>query len=358
MFYTLYLYYVEQFSHLNILRYITFRGACAFFMAFCMTLILTPYCTTFLQKLRCKQAIHNAVDTHKAKEGTPTMGGIVILVSVTCCTLLWTNLAESFIWYTLAIFLSFGAIGFYDDFVKITNRKNAGISARMKFLLQSIVSCCVMYFLVQHEAFSTAISFPFLKNITPDIGLAYVVFGALLLTASSNAVNLTDGQDGLAAGSTAIAATSLTLFLYVAGNGIVANYLQIPYIPGVGEVAIIATALVGSTMGFLWYNTYPATIFMGDVGSLSIGGLLGFFAILAKQEILLIILGGLFVIETLSVIIQVGYFKASKGKRIFLMAPLHHHFERKGLPESKIIIRFWILSIIFSLIALTALKIR
>lgn len=358
MIYNIALEYVDSISIINILRYITFRSVCAFFTSFFIILLIMPYCIRMLQSLQWKQAILEYVDLHRAKSGTPTMGGITIIIAVVLSTLMWTDICNRYVWYTLLVVCGFGLVGFIDDFTKVVKKHNLGLSARMKFLLQLCISILVLYLLVSEEHFSTVLYFPFFKHLRLDIGLLYIPFGAFILVGASNAVNLTDGLDGLASGSSAIASATLAIFLYVAGNINVASYLQIPYIAGSGEVAIIAAAFVGACMGFLWYNAYPASIFMGDVGSLSIGGTLGFFAILAKQEILLVIIGGLFVIETLSVILQVTYFKASKGKRIFLMAPLHHHFEKKGIPESKIIVRFWLLAIFFSIIALSSLKLR
>lgn len=358
MIYNIALEYIDSISLINILRYITFRSVCAFFTSFFIIICIMPYCIRIIQSLQWKQAILEYVDLHRAKSGTPTMGGITIIISVLLSSLLWTDIYNRYVWYTLIVVCGFGCIGFIDDFTKVIKKHNLGLSARMKFFLQVCISVVVLYLLVQEENFSTVLYFPFFKNLRFDIGWLYIPFGVFILVSASNAVNLTDGLDGLASGSSAIASATLAVFLYVAGNISVASYLQIPYIAGSGEVAIIAVAFVGACMGFLWYNAYPASIFMGDVGSLSIGGTLGFFAILAKQEILLAVIGGLFVIETLSVILQVTYFKASKGKRIFLMAPLHHHFEKKGIPESKIIVRFWILAIFFSIIALSSLKLR
>lgn len=358
MIYNIALEYVDSISIINIIRYITFRGICAFFTAFSVALFIMPYCIRILQSLQCQQEILEYVELHRAKSGTPTMGGIVIIIAVLIASLLWTDIHNPYVWYTLLVMSSFGAIGFIDDFTKVMKKQNLGLTARMKFTLQFCISLVVLYLLVKEESFSTILYFPFFKHVRFDIGFFYIPFGALILIASSNAVNLTDGLDGLATGSSAIASATLAILLYVTGNIAVASYLQIPHTAGVGEAAIIAVAFVGACMGFLWYNAYPASIFMGDVGSLSIGGTLGFFAILAKQEILLTVIGGLFVIETLSVILQVTYFKASKGKRIFLMAPLHHHFEKKGIPESKIIVRFWLLALVFSIIALSSLKLR
>ncbi|MGL4721698.1 MAG: phospho-N-acetylmuramoyl-pentapeptide-transferase [Desulfovibrionaceae bacterium] len=348
----------ESISLLNIFRYITFRSAGAFFTALLITIFFMPRCLEWLKSLKFRQQIHESVEKHQSKSGTPTMGGILILVSVVFSVLLWADLSNIYIWYTISIFCAFGTIGFIDDFTKICKQKNRGLSAKQKFVLQLMLSVGVVYCMVEYNNFSTAIDIPFFKNLNPDLGILYIVFASLVLVGASNAVNLTDGLDGLAIGSSTVASACLAIFIYLAGNSYVANYLQVPYVPGAGEVTVFATALMGAGIGFLWYNAYPAQVFMGDVGSLSIGGVLGFFAILAKQELLLIIIGGLFVVETLSVILQVGYFKVSKGKRIFLMAPLHHHFELKGIPESKIIIRFWLISIICGLLALSTLKIR
>jgi phospho-N-acetylmuramoyl-pentapeptide-transferase len=256
------------------------------------------------------------------------------------------------------VFAGFGAVGFWDDYLKVVRKQNKGLSVRGKFGLQLLVASVAIVFLIGQPAYSTELSVPFFKFIRPDLGWFYVPFAVLVMVGASNGVNLTDGLDGLAIGPSIVAGGVIALFIYLAGHAELSSYLQVPAVMGVGEVTIFCAAFVGAGLGFLWYNAYPAQVFMGDVGSLSIGGTLGFLAVVAKQELLLVVVGGLFVIETLSVILQVGYYKMSGGKRIFRMAPLHHHFELKGIPESKIIIRFWIMSLLLALVAISTLKLR
>jgi phospho-N-acetylmuramoyl-pentapeptide-transferase len=342
----------------NVFRYITFRSIYAFLTALVLSILLGPAFIRWLTRLKCGQAIHEDVAAHQCKAGTPTMGGMLIAAAILPSTLLWADLTNIYVWLTLFVFCGFGAIGFYDDYLKVVRRKNKGLSARTKFGLQILVAVTAMLVLIEHPAYSTQLAVPFFKNFRPDLSWFYIAFAILVMVGSSNGVNLTDGLDGLAIVPTAIAAAMFAIFVYVAGNARIAEYLQLAYVPGVGEVTVFCSALVGASLGFLWFNAYPAQVFMGDVGSLSLGGTLGFVAVLAKQELLLLVVGGLFVIETLSVIVQVGFFKMSGGKRVFRMAPLHHHFEMKGIPESKIIIRFWILSVLFALVALSTLKLR
>ena len=347
-----------EFSIFNIFRYITFRSMWALITALVISVLVGPHLIRFLQRIHCGQQIHEDVKAHQCKAGTPTMGGLLIAAAVSASVLLWADLRNTYIWLTMLIYLGFGAVGFVDDYLKISHHHNKGLSARDKFLGQVVVAGLAMLFLVSEPAYSTELAFPFFKTLTPDLGYLYIPFAILVMVAASNAVNLTDGLDGLAIGPMVVAGLVFAVFIYVTGNARFAQYLQVAYIPGVGEVAVFCGALVGASLGFLWFNAYPAQIFMGDVGSLSLGGVLGFLAVLCKQEFLLVIVGGLFVVETLSVILQVGFFKMSGGKRIFRMAPLHHHYELKGVPESKIIIRFWIMSAMFGLIALSALKLR
>ncbi len=347
-----------EYTFFNIFRYITFRSAGAFITALLLAIILGPAFIRWLQKLNCRQNIHDCVVAHQSKQGTPTMGGLLIMASFLIALLLWGDLTNSYVWLSLFVYVTFAGIGFIDDYQKINKHTNKGLSARGKFLLQLIASGIAIVLLVMEPAYSTKLVFPFFKNINPDLGLWYIPFAMLVIVGASNAVNLTDGLDGLAIGPFVVATIVFSIFIYVTGHFRFAVYLQVPYIPQVGEVTVFCSALVGAGLGFLWYNAYPAQVFMGDVGSLGLGGVLGFLAVVCKQELLLVIVGGLFVLETLSVILQVGYFKLSGGKRIFRMAPLHHHFEMKGIPESKVIIRFWIVSVLFGLIALTSLKLR
>ena len=347
-----------ELTFLNVFRYITFRSVWALVFALVVSIVAGPWVIRWLTRIKCGQQIHEDVKAHQSKAGTPTMGGVLIAVAVTISVLLWADLRNPYIWLTMLVYLGFGAVGFVDDYTKVVRHKNKGLSARAKFAGQLGVAGVAMFWLVLEPAYSTHLAFPFFKNLNPDLGYLYIPFAMLVMVGASNAVNLTDGLDGLATGPMVVAGLVFAVFIYVTGNVRFAQYLQVPYIPGVGEVAVFCGALVGACLGFLWFNAYPAQIFMGDVGSLSLGGALGFLAVLCKQELLLLIVGGLYVLETLSVIVQVGFFKMSGGKRIFRMAPLHHHYELKGVPESKIIIRFWIMSAMFGLMALSALKLR
>ena len=348
----------EYFSFFNMLRYISTRTLGAMFLALIVTIIVGPYFIRVLHKLKFGQQIHEDVTTHQKKAGTPTMGGILIIFGTCLSTLLFADLTNPYIWLTLFVFLGFGLIGLIDDMSKINHHKNQGITAKTKFLGQVIIASISLGLMIKFTQYDTVLSIPFFKQFVPDLGLFYIVFAIIVLVGSSNAVNLTDGLDGLAILPVVICTLVYSIFLYVAGHNNFANYLQVPFVPGVGEVVVFCGALMGAGLGFLWYNAQPAQVFMGDVGSLSLGGVIGFLAILAKQELILVVAGGLFVIETLSVTLQVGYFRYTKGKRLFKMAPLHHHFELKGWTESKIIVRFWIISVIFALMSLSVLKLR
>jgi phospho-N-acetylmuramoyl-pentapeptide-transferase len=298
--------------------------------------------------------------SHFSKAGTPTMGGGLILFAVTLSTLLWANLSNRYIWIVLAVMISFGAIGWLDDYLKVVKRDPRGLASRWKYLLQSVFGTLAAIWLYSTADVPAATAFhvPLLKDVAVPLGLGFVAVAYFWIVGFSNAVNLTDGLDGLAAGPIVITASTYLIFSYVAGNAVVASYLQIPFVSGAGEVTIYCAAIVGACLGFLWFNCYPAEIFMGDVGSLSLGGTLGVVSIITKQEFLLVIVGGIFVMEAVSVILQVGYFKMTGGKRIFLMAPFHHHYEKKGWLEPKVVVRFWIISIILGLIALATLKLR
>jgi len=358
MLYNLLVPFSGDLSVLNVFRYITFRTVWALVTSLSICIIFGPAMIEWLRRLKCRQEILECVTAHQAKAGTPTMGGALIIVAVSISVLIWADLTSAYVWLTMLVFLGFGVVGFVDDYMKVSHHQNKGLSPSAKFLGQIAVACAAIGLLLNDASYSTHLAFPFFKNLNPDLGILYLPFAVFVLVGASNAVNLTDGLDGLAIVPTVITVSVLTVFLYVAGHMLFAQYLQVPYIPGVGEVAVFCGALIGAGLGFLWFNAYPAQVFMGDVGSLSLGGVLGFLAVLSKQEMILVIVGGLFVVETLSVILQVGYFKLSHGKRIFRMAPLHHHFELKGIPESKIIIRFWIVSVMLGLIALSALKLR
>ncbi len=351
----------EHLAVFNVFRYITFRAAGAVVTALLISLFLGPWFIRTLRRLSVGQNIREVGPaSHQVKAGTPTMGGLLILVALLVPTVLWANLDNRFVWVALIVTLTFGAIGFGDDFIKLRRHRNLGLTARAKFLLQVLAGALAALALLMplgSSVFEPTLAFPFFKQLVINVGVLYIPFVALVLVASSNAVNLTDGLDGLAIGATLIAAATYAVFTYVAGNAVVARYLQVPYVAGVGEVAIFCGALVGASLGFLWFNAHPAEIFMGDVGSLSIGAAIGIVAVLAKQEILLLLVGGLFVLEALSVILQVASFKLT-GRRVFRMAPLHHHFELSGWSEPKIIVRFWILAVLFALLSLSTLKLR
>ncbi len=344
----------------NVFRYISFRTIWATLFALAITLLLAPWFIRKLQEMQMGQHIRElGPQSHLAKAGTPTMGGALILFAITVSTLLWGDLRNFYLWLALGVTLGFGAIGFADDYLKKVARRNeGGLSARAKFLLQVLVGLIGAVALYLHPGYNTQLSVPFLKFVTPDLGWGYVLLAVFILVGTSNAVNLTDGLDGLAAGPVLIAAATYLILAYLAGNAKTAQYLQIFHVVGVGELTVFCGAVAGAVMGFLWYNAYPAQVFMGDTGSLSLGGALGVVALATKHEILLVLVGGIFVVEALSVIMQVGYFKATHGRRIFRMAPLHHHFELKGWAEPKVIVRFWIIAVILALLAFSTLKLR
>jgi phospho-N-acetylmuramoyl-pentapeptide-transferase len=346
-------------SGFNLFRYITFRSIYAVLTAFLICFLLGPYVIRKLTMLQIGQYIReDGPEAHRKKAGTPTMGGVLILFSFTLSALLWGNFSNPYVWIVLFCTLAFGAVGFTDDYRKVMKKRNLGLSARQKLLWQLGIAFAAGLFLYAVPDFDTRLTIPFFKTVSPDLGWAYVPFSVFIIVGTSNAVNLTDGLDGLAAGPVIITAVTYMVFAYVAGHVKIADYLQIPYVPGCGEVAVICGILAGAGMGFLWFNAYPAQVFMGDVGSLSLGGALGTIAVITKQEILLAIVGGLFVAEVLSVIFQVGFFKMTNGRRIFRMAPLHHHFELKGWPEPKVIVRFWIIAVALALLSMSTLKIR
>lgn len=358
MFFNLLAPLASEWSAFNVFRYITFRSAWAMVTALVISILIGPMFIRWLRRLKFGQYIHEDVTAHSAKAGTPTMGGLLIMFSLAVSMLLWADLRNLYIWLTMYVFLGFGLVGFLDDYSKIRGKNNKGLSARAKMAGQLFVAATAMLMLLNEPAYSTRLVIPFFKDVTPDLGWLYFPFAIVVMVGASNAVNLTDGLDGLAIGPTIVAGGVFAVLIYVSGHAQFASYLLFPYSPGVGEVTVFCAALVGAGLGFLWFNAYPAQVFMGDAGSLSLGGVLGFLAVLCKQELILGVVGGLFVVETLSVILQVGYFKWTGGKRIFRMAPLHHHFELQGIPESKIIIRFWITSILLGLVALSVLKLR
>ena len=351
----------EYIGAFNVFRYITFRSALATLTALVLSLVLGRFLIAKLRVLQVGQHIREeGPASHHAKKGTPTMGGVLIIVSIVIPTLLWANLENIFVWIALSSTLAFGAIGFVDDYRKVTRKRNLGLTVRAKFGLQILVATGVaaaLLWLASEGLFTTRLSLPFFKQWTPDLGLFYVGFIVFVIVGAANAVNFTDGLDGLAIGSALIAASTFAILSYVVGNAVAANYLGIINVKGAGELTVFCGALVGASLGFLWYNCNPAEVFMGDVGSMALGGAIGTVAVLTKQEFLLALAGGLFVLEALSVIIQVASFRLT-GRRVFRMAPLHHHFELKGWAEPKVIIRFWILAILFALMALSTLKLR
>ncbi len=347
------------FSVLNVFRYITFRTIYASLTAFFICFFLGPWVIERLTRMQVGQYIRDdGPQTHRGKAGTPTMGGVLIVAAITLATLLWSDLTDPFIWIALLVLLGFGAVGFIDDYLMQVKKQSQGLGVRGKLALQAGVALVAGIWVYLTPNFSTEVTVPFFKTVTPDLGWGYIVFAMLVIVGASNAVNLTDGLDGLAIGPVIIAATTYMVFAYISGHVKIANYLQITYVPGGGELTVLCGAMAGAGLGFLWFNAYPAQVFMGDTGSLSLGATLGVIAVITKQEVLLVLVGGLFVIEALSVIFQVGFFKMTSGRRIFRMAPLHHHFELKGWPEPKVIVRFWIIAIALALLAMSTLKLR
>jgi len=348
-----------QLLDINLFKYITFRAFYALITSFGISLILGPYVIRRLKIFQYKKGGYvrqYTPDTHIAKKHTPTMGGILIVLSVVISSLLWCRLDNFYVWITLFVLVSFAIIGGLDDYIKIKNKK--GLSTKSKFLVQLLVATAVSLALYYYPGFDTHLYMPFLKFLQFDLGFFYVLFMIFIIVGTSNAVNLTDGLDGLAIGPSLISATAFSIFTYITGHAILSSYLHIPHISGSGELTVFLMALLGAGLGFLWFNSFPAEMFMGDAGALSIGAVLGTIAIITKQEIVLAIVGGIFVVETFSVILQVAYFRLTGGKRLFKRAPLHHHFELKGMAEPKIVVRMWIISIILAIIALSTLKIR
>ncbi len=350
----------DIFGAFNVMRYISFRTIWATLTALVLALVLGPWLIRKLQQMQIGQHIRElGPKSHLAKAGTPTMGGVLILFAVTVASLLWGDLRNPYLWLALGVTLAYGAIGLTDDYLKkVAKRNEGGLSARAKFGWQILAGLLAALALYSIPGYNTQLSIPFFKLVTPNLGWGYIVLAVFILVGTSNAVNLTDGLDGLAAGPVLIAASAYLIFAYLAGNAKTAAYLQIFHIVGAGELTVFCGAMAGAVMGFLWYNAYPAQVFMGDTGSLALGGALGFMALATKHEILLILVGGIFVVEALSVIMQVGFFKMTGGRRIFRMAPLHHHFELKGWAEPKVIVRFWIIAVILALLAFSTLKLR
>lgn len=351
----------EEIPVLNVVRYITFRTFAAVLTALALAWIFGPRFIRLLRRLSVGQNIRElGPAAHQIKAGTPTMGGVLILFALTAATLLWGHLENRLVWVVLTTTLAFGAIGFADDLLKVRRRRNLGLTARMKLLLQVVVASTAAAWLLHGPArvpSEPTLAFPFFKDLILDLGIWYLPLVVFVLVGASNAVNLTDGLDGLAIGSTLIAAATYAVFTYVAGNKVVATYLQVPYVAGAGEVAVFCGALVGASVGFLWFNAHPAEVFMGDVGSLSLGAAIGMVAVVSKQELLLAIVGGVFVLEAVSVMVQVASFRLT-GKRVFRMAPFHHHLELSGWAEPKVIVRLWILAGLCALAGLSTLKLR
>jgi phospho-N-acetylmuramoyl-pentapeptide-transferase len=351
----------DSFIGFNVFRYITFRTGLALATAFFVSLLMGPWLVDRLRRLQVRQAIREEGPSHhQVKAGTPTMGGLLIIGATVIATVLWADPTNAYVWTVLAVTIGFAGIGFADDYLKIRMRRNLGLTARQKLALQIVVGLAgglAARSVAQPSAHAGAIALPFVKELLLPLGVLYLPFVALVLIGTSNAVNLTDGLDGLAVGSVAIAAGTYTVFVYVAGHSRIADYLRIVPVSDSGEVTIFTGAMVGAAMGFLWFNCHPAQVFMGDVGSLALGGGLGIVAVVAKQELLLVLVGGLFVLEALSVLIQVVSFKL-RGKRVFRMAPLHHHFELLGWSETQVVVRFWIIALVFALAGVATLKLR
>jgi phospho-N-acetylmuramoyl-pentapeptide-transferase len=353
--------YLAQYeSGFNVFQYLTLRTILGALTALALALLIGPRIIRRLNTLKMGQSVRDdGPKTHLAKAGTPTMGGLLILISIAVSTLLWSDLSSRFMWVALTVTLAFGVIGWVDDYRKIVHRDPRGLVARYKYFWQSVAGIAASGFL-----FATAVTpaettliVPFVKFVSVDLGWLFVVLSYFVIVGTSNAVNLTDGLDGLAIMPTVLVAAALVIFAYIAGNVKFANYLGVPYVPGVGEVSIFCGTIVGAGLGFLWFNTYPAQVFMGDIGALALGAALGVVAVLVRQELILFVMGGVFVMETVSVILQVASFKLT-GRRIFNMAPLHHHFELKGWPEPRVIVRFWIITVVLVLVGLSSLKIR
>ncbi|MDN2580589.1 phospho-N-acetylmuramoyl-pentapeptide-transferase [Aquibium sp. ELW1220] len=351
----------DDISVFNVFRYITFRTGGALITS---ALIVFMFGPAIINSLRIRQGKGQPIradgpQTHFKKAGTPTMGGLMIMTGIVGSTLLWANLSSVYVWVVLMVTLGFGAIGFYDDYKKVTKQSHLGISGKMRLALEFLIAGLASYIIMQNgqAPFSSSLTFPFVKDLIINLSIFFVPFAAFVIVGAGNAVNLTDGLDGLAIVPVMIAASSFGVIAYLSGNAVFADYLQIHFTPGTGELAVVLGAVIGAGLGFLWFNAPPAAIFMGDTGSLALGGLIGAVAVATKHEIVLAIIGGLFVMEALSVIIQVAVFKMT-GKRVFLMAPIHHHFEKMGWTESQIVIRFWIIAVILALIGLSTLKLR
>ncbi len=347
-------------SGFRVFQYLTLRTILGVLTALVISLVVGPFMIRRLTRHQIGQSVRDdGPQSHLAKSGTPTMGGLLILTSIVAGTLLWSNLDNRFMWVALIVTMLFGTIGWVDDYRKVVKRQSKGLSAREKYLWQSCagLGAALFLYLTAASPTETQLIVPFVKAVVIDLGWFFVLFSYFVIVGTSNAVNLTDGLDGLAILPTVMVASALAIFAYVAGNVKISTYLGVPYVPGVGELSVFCGAITGAGLGFLWFNAYPAQVFMGDIGALALGAALGIVAVLVRQELVLLIMGGVFVMETVSVILQVSSFKLT-GKRIFNMAPLHHHFELKGWPEPRVIVRFWIITVILVLVGLSSLKIR
>ena len=353
--------YLQEFFHaFGVFQYITLRAILAALTALVIALVLGPIIIRRLALAQIGQVVRqDGPKSHLSKSGTPTMGGVLILAAIAITTLLWSNLSNPYVWIVLTVTMSFGIIGWVDDYRKLIKKNPRGLPGKWKYFWQSVCGLLAAVFLyyVPHTPQETSLLIPFFKNMAIPLGMFYIIFVYFVIVGTSNAVNLTDGLDGLAILPIVLIAGALGIFAYITGHMMFADYLTLPYIPGVGEIAVFCGAIVGSGLGFLWFNAYPAQIFMGDVGALSLGAALGIIAVLVRQELVLFIMGGVFVVETVSVMLQVGSFKL-RGKRIFKMAPIHHHFELLGWPEPRVIVRFWIITVILVLFGLATIKLR
>lgn len=348
------------FSFFRLFEYLSFRAILSVLTALGFSLWFGPIMIRRLQLLQVGQIVrHDGPESHFSKRGTPTMGGIMILAAIGLTVLLWADLSNLYVWAVLFVLFGYGAVGFVDDYRKVVRKNTDGLIARWKYFWQSVIALITAFALYAHghDTSATQLVVPFFKDVMPQLGLFYIILTYFVIVGTSNAVNLTDGLDGLAILPTVLVAAGFTAIAWATGNSNYADYLHIPYIPQSSELVVVCSAIVGAGLGFLWFNTYPAQVFMGDVGSLALGGALGTIAVLVRQEFVLVIMGGIFVMETLSVILQVGSYKL-RGQRIFRMAPIHHHYELKGWPEPRVIVRFWIISIVLVLIGLATLKIR
>ena len=353
-------YLAQYYKGFHVFNYLTLRAMLSILTALAIAIWFGPKMIDYLRRLKFGQAVRtDGPQTHLVKSGTPTMGGALILVAIGVSTLLWANLSNPYVWIVLGVMVVFGAVGWVDDYRKVVEKNPRGLPAKWKYLWQSVggLAAAVSLYYLAKTPVETTLIFPFFKDLVLPLGIFYILLTYLVIVGSSNAVNLTDGLDGLAIMPTVMVAGALAIFAYLSGNIKFADYLHIPYVAGSGELVIICGSIVGAGLGFLWFNAYPAEVFMGDVGALALGAVLGVIAVIVRQEIVLFIMGGVFVMETVSVMLQVGSYKL-RGKRVFRMAPIHHHYELKGWPETKVVIRFWIISFMLVLLGLTTLKLR